>query len=168
MRYLRACARLVEVEPWSSPIARQMFEVAATGHGPTTRHALVLQHDGPSYGPGFGLLDPDVSLRTTPEDVIEIHCKGALAVTLVDVPPVARTAFEDAFGVTRFPLALSLRRSPDHAPLLLEEIQLLTGVMECILDLLSEPRASSEVDGRTITVKPHRDDALFRVPAGRA
>lgn len=167
-RYLRACAQTMEVAPWTTPMARTMFEVKVTNRGPATRYTLILQKDGGQYGPGFGLLHPDVSLRMNPENVVEVRGNAALIVALVDVPPVAVSAFEDAFGITQFPVALTLRCSPDPAPLVTEEIRLLTGVMECLFELSFEERASSEVDGQTITVTPHPDDALLGTPAGRA
>jgi hypothetical protein len=100
--------------------------------------------------------------------ILKVHGTGALVVRLADVPAFARPALMEGFGIDRFPLACSLRRCSDHAQLLLAEIRLITGVLECIPQLLDSQRASSTVDGRTFSIKPHRDDALFDAPAGRA
>lgn len=169
-RLFHACAALTRAAPWRHASGEgRIFEIAASGRGPQERLALVLREEGEEFGPGFVVCDYDVSLRFTPFGQLEIEGDARYFVTLAEVPPFARAAFEAAFGSTHFPVVGHARRCRDHGRLRLDEARLMTGVIECVAQLAGgSGQATSTVDLRKVTLVPHRDEALLGDPSGSA
>lgn len=161
LRFAYACAGFAWAQVWRSDLLGRLFEVQASGE--TERLTLVVQPDGCAPGPGFGLLEPGVELAASREGPgVNAIGNGRLSLVCVQMPERLQPLLLRALGTELFPIGISYRRSPESAPLNVNEIRLLTGVLECIRDLTTGAESATvEVDRRRISVSRHPHDSLL-------
>lgn len=160
MRFAWACVRFVWAKPWEHEISARLLEVRAEEDVTT----LVLPPETATLGPGIGLLAHDVDFAMGRGDPAIVDVKGDVQMFIVfePAPEDLRPLLHRAFATSLFPLTVSLRGGESRVLPTAKEIRLLTGVLECIDELLTSEDDSeeSDVDGLLVSVQPHVHGAL--------
>lgn len=174
MRFAWACAGFAWNRPWEHEITARLLEVRACIPGePDDLTTLVLPPDTAMLGPGVGLVTHDVELAIGETDPSIVNVKGPVQMLIVfePAPDDLRGLLRRAFETELFPLCLSLRGGKSRVFLSAREVRLLTGVLECVTELMhGAESAHADVDGMVVAIQEHPHGPLVarQPPAAKA